>query len=348
MPQMKRHPGQLDTMATLRRLMREKFEISAEQVNGLLEKHGLGRMKAMASCEANLMNTVFDVTLEGGGGVILKVQHRPTPGWLLETEVETIQLLRQKTVLPVSDLCLLDVERDVIPHSVLISSKLPGTNGKAFFEGANLADRMALSERLGEVTEVIHGVEVPEGTGLRINLLGEWRGVVQEALRGDATLRREIEEFYSGFFSQYDALMDAVDIQVIGEDPVLLWNEGIFASLLVERGGGTVRVTGVFDFQSAGYGSRVFDFTRVEGDFNRKQPPGVYGHPEFVDCFYRGYEAAGGRRERFEPFHYVILDVIRKARQVRYWWDCARFLHPKNPDCLADVLAGLRKLANYF
>jgi len=103
-------------------------------------------------------------------------------------------------------------------------------------------------------------------------------------------------------------------------------------------------VTGIYDFQASSYGSRLFDFMRVEGDFTRTQPPGVYSNPEFVQRFYRGYQAVGGTESTFGEIDHIILDVIRKARQVRYWWDCARFLHPRNPEHLQDVLTGLEKL----
>jgi len=194
-----REPGQLDTMATLRQLFKERFEISKEQVHAILEPYDLGRVKAMESLESNLMNTVFDLSLEKGPNFILKVQHRPTPGWSLETEYEVIELLRQKTDLPVSEFCSLDVSERVIPHPYLLSSKLPGANGKTFFEAADVADQMALCERLGEITGMIHGVGAAKGLGHGLSFLAQWRRVVVNALRGDAALQDEIEAFAPDF-----------------------------------------------------------------------------------------------------------------------------------------------------
>ena len=61
----------------------------------------------------------------------------------------------------------------------------------------------------------------------------------------------------------------------------------------MKNSGSKVQIAGLYDFQFAAYGSRLFDFYKIEGDFRARQPREIYGHPEYIKQFYKGYEGTG-------------------------------------------------------
>ena len=132
----------------------------------------------------------------------------------------------------------------------------------------------------------------------------------------------------------------------IDDKPVLLWGDPFFYNLLVKNSGSKVQIAGLYDFQFAAYGSRLFDFYKIEGDFRARQPREIYGHPEYIKQFYKGYEGTGRAVNPPSDTHQILVNIIRNAIQVRYWWwDCFGIIHSKTPEYLQAILVGLAKLS---
>ena len=341
----KRLSGQLANRETVRRIIQQKLEISMATASAILEKHQLGRLMTLKSLEANPMNSIFELKPEQGDSLILKIQCRPGIG-SLEGEHYTIHLLRQLTDLPVSHLCLFDNDRDIIPYPYLLSNRLSGESGYAFFERTDHANRMQLSEALGHIVGVIHRIEVREPEQLRNCDLNQWRKIVKEALLSDADFREEIAALSDTFYSQLSDLMASVPVLQIEDEPVLLWSDAFFHNLLVKSSGRKIQITGLYDFQFAAYGSRLFDLEKIEGNFRVRRRRQIYGHPEYIEQFYKGYEGTGKAENVPSDTHQILVNIIRNAIQVRYWWwDCFGILHSKTPEYLKAILVGLAKLA---
>ena len=336
---------QLANRKRVRQICQQKLEISMATACAILESHQLGRLMTLKSLEANPMNSIFELKPEQGDSLILKIQCRPGIG-SLEGEHYTIQLLKQLTDLPVSHLCLFDNDRDIIPYPYLLSNKLSGESGYAFFERTDHANRMQLSEVLGYIVGVIHCLEVEEPEHLRNCNLNQWRKIVKEALLSDADFREEIVALSDTFYPQLDDLMASVSALQIDDEPVLLWGDAFLYNLLVKSNGGKVQITGLYDFQFAAYGSCLFDFCKIEGDFRVRRPREIYGHPEYIEQFYKGYEGTGKAVNAPLDTHQILVDIIRNAIQVRYWWwDCFGILHSKTPEYLKAILVGLAELS---
>ena len=337
--------GQPANMPTVKRIGRQKLEISTADASAILEKHQLGRLITLKPLDANPMNSIFELVSERGDSFILKIQCRPGIG-SLKGEHYAIHLLRQLTDLPVSHLCLFDNDRDIIPDPYLLSNKLSGESGYDFFERTNHANRMQLSEALGHIVGVIHRIEVREPEQLRNCDLNQWRKIVKEALFSDADFRKEIAALSDTFYLQLSDLMASVSALQIDDEPVLLWGDAFFYNLLVKSNNGKVEITGLYDFQFAAYGSHLFDFYKIEGDFRGRRPREIYGHAEYIEQFHKGYEEAGKAANAPSDTHQILVNIIRNAIQVRYWWwDCFGVLHPKTPDYLKAILGGLAELA---
>ena len=341
----KRPLGQPATMPTVKRIGRQKLEISTTDASAILEKHQLGRLMTLRPLEANPMNSIFEIKPERGDSLILKIQCRLGIG-SLKGEHYAIHLLRQLTDLPVSNLCLLDDDRDILPYPYLLSNKLSGESGYAFFERTDHAARIQLSEAFGHIVGVIHSLEVAEPERLRNCDLSQWRSIVQEALFSDENLRDEIAAFSDTFHSQLSDLMASVPALQIDNEPVLLWCDAFFHNLLLKNNGRKIQITGIYDFQFAAYGSRLFDLDKIEGNFRVRRPREIYGHPEYIEQFHKGYEGAGKAVNAPSEIHQTLVNIIRNAIQVRYWWwDCFGVIHPKTSDYLKAILVGLAELA---
>ena len=341
----KRPLGQPATMPTVKQIGRQKLEFSTADASAILEKHQLGRLVTLKSLEANPMNSIFELTLEQGDSFILKIQCRPGIG-SLKGEHYAIHLLKQLTDLPVSKLCTLDTDKDIIPYPYLLSNKLSGESGYNFFERTDHANRMHLSEALGHIVGVIHRLEVREPEQLRNCDLNQWQGIVKEALLSDEDLREEIAALSDAFYPQLNDLMASVLALQIDDEPVLLWGDPFFYNLLVKSSGSKVQITGLYDFQFAAYGSYLFDFYKIEGDFRVRRPREIYGPPEYIEQFYKGYEGAGKVVNAPSDTHQILVNIIRNAIQVRYWWwDCFGILHSKTPEYLKAILVGLAALS---
>ena len=341
----KRSLGQLAKASTVGWIGKQKLEISTAEASAILEKYQLGRLMTLKPLEANPMNSIFELALEQGDLLILKIQCRPGIG-SLEGEHYVIHLLKQLTDLPVSNLCLLDNDRDIIPYPYLLSNKLSGESGCTFFERTDHVNRMQLSEALGRIVGVIHHLEVAESEQLRNCDLRQWQGIIQETLLSGEDFRKEIAALSDTFYPQLNDLMASVTALRIDDEPVLLWGDAFFYNLLVTSSSRQVQITGLYDFQFAAYGSRLFDLYKIEGDFRVRRPREIYSQPEYIEQFYRGYAGAGKTVNASSDTHQILVDIIRNAIQVRYWWwDCFGILHPKTPEYLKTILVGFAELS---
>lgn len=341
----KRSLGQPANMPTVKRIGRQKLEISTADAAAILEKHQLGRLRTLKPLEANPMNSIFELTLERGDLLILKIQYRPGIG-SLKGEHYTIRLLKQLTDLPVSNLCTLDDDKDIIPYPYLLSNKLSGESGYDYFERTDHTNRMQLSEALGHIVGAIHSVEVGELEHIRNCNLRQWQGIIQEAFLNNDDFRQEIAVLSDTFYPQLEDLMLSAAALQIDDEPVLLWGDAFFYNLLVKSSGSKVQITGLYDFQFAAYGNNLFDFYKIERDFRGRRPREIYGHPEYIEQFYKGYKEAGMAVNAPSETCQILVNILRNAIQVRYWWwDCFGILHSKTPEYLKAILGGLAELS---
>lgn len=337
--------GQPANTPTVKRIGRQKLELSTTDASAILEKHQLGRLMTLKPLDANPMNSVFELTPEQDDSFILKIQYRPGIG-SLNGEHYAIHLLRQLTDLPVSSLCTLNDDRDIIPYPYLLSNKLSGESGSDFFERTDHANRIQLSEALGYIVGVIHSLEVAEPEHLRNCDLNQWQEIVSGALLSDENFREEIAAFSDTFYSELNDLMASVSTLQIDDEPVLLWCDAFFHNLLLKNSGRKIQITGIYDFQFAAYGSHLFDLNKIEGNFRLRRPREIYGHPEYIEQFYKGYEGVGKAVNAPSDTHQILVNIIRNAIQVRYWWwDCFGILHPKTSEYLKAILVGLAELS---
>ena len=77
-----RKTGELAQRETVKQLFTRKREVTAEETNAILEKHGLGTATSRVPIQANVMNVICEVATDRAGPLILKAQVRPAAGSL--------------------------------------------------------------------------------------------------------------------------------------------------------------------------------------------------------------------------------------------------------------------------
>lgn len=342
-----RRPGELGDRETFRRLFRQKIEISIDEANAIVEKHGLGNVHTLQPIYGNIMNANFELTTTQGESFILKIQFR-RGGHALEIEHDVAHLLKKETDLPLSEYYVFDGACDVIPYPYLLLKKCPGELGRLFFEDTNQSFRIALAKEFGRILGTIHNQKVPPTHRLPNHDLSQWRTILTDLFE-DNIFKREISAFSQSFYPQLTALLDSVTVPKIDDEPVLLWGDAFFYNLLVKQHQEHIQVTAIYDFQSARYGSRQLDFLHIEEGFRNQSErpnarrPEVYRDTSLIDEIYAGYSETGGCIAPLNASHLNLVNAIRKAHQVHYWWDCSGLLHPQTPQMLEDVLAALTR-----
>ena len=337
--------GQPHSRERLRRLSREEYPITEGQVQNILDNYRLGVLSTFETIDGtNLPNTVIDIRTTSGDGFVLKIQTRSLPEWSLRQEHQAICVLQSVDEVPVSEKCELDESGEILPYPYLISNRLQGRQGELFFQQASHELRLSLAEQLGEMTAIIHQQTPPPG----LPKLPEGMRSVEEALLGNAALKRELEAQVPGLERRMKRAMGALEDTGETGGEVLLKVEAGLHNLLVEENGKDLRISGLFDFQAARIGPRITDLTKVEGSIATHAARGP-SHPShhrdrYVEAMRQTYRGRCGFNPEFDAEAHLMLDVVGHARLVRYWWDCFEYLHPRNPLWIERVLLGLMRL----
>ncbi len=244
-----------------------------------------------------------------------------------------------------SEKCELDESGALLPHPYLISNRLEGRQGEIFFEQTSHELRLSLAEQLGVMLGRIHEPTPPAG----LPALPEGPQSVEETLLGNATLRRELEAQVPGFERRLRRCLSAAEFRGEKGDEVLLKVEVGLHNLLVEENGRRVRISGLFDFQAARLGPAITDLKKAEGSIathtarGSSCPPGSNRETHYVEGLRNAYGTLRGVNPEFDFELRLMFDIVRHARQVRYWWDLCEYLHPRNPLWIERVLLGLTR-----
>lgn len=320
--------------------------LTLEEARCILEKHQLGEARQVNRVKADSFSVVFDIADDQSNQYILKL--RPgTGGAPLERDQYVTALLRDRTNLPVSDLSLYDGDRDVIEHDYLLLRKLPGEAGLGLFKSLGEIDQIAVMREVGHVIGTIHRQELPDQRRLDNDDLRHCRDLLETTLLGDESLIAGIRTLSVSFYPRFQELIEAASFPEVGDQPVLLWRDASLWNILLEKTGEGVQVTGIFDFQNASWGTRIFDFVYVDTgeEFHGRYSTMVFGNPEYTEEFYEGYREASGVVVALRPQERILENIVFNAKFLRYFWQSARSFPPGASDQLSDILRDLESLS---
>jgi Ser/Thr protein kinase RdoA (MazF antagonist) len=322
----------------------KKIDLSTNQVSSMLEKHSLETLQSCDPIYGNLMNSNFEITTVSGDQFILKVQHK-AGGHSLTNDYIVSQCLKDR--LPIAPYQILDTDLDVISYPFLLSSKLPGELGCFAYEKSDHAGRLAIARGLGQTLAAIHSLET-DGAGLKNLDTRHFMKMIEDLLCAP-DIRSSIEGMRPGFHERLKELSVVLDRAAHEDPPTLIWRDPFFYNMLVDVSGDTPEITGVYDFQSAAYGSRQLDLERVRRGFDfqatrpRAKTSEAYADPAAIEEVWRGYEETFPRSSN-EGLSQDFAAIAEDAYEIRYDWEAAS-RYPLTAARLENFLNRLSSLA---
>lgn len=334
----------LASMEDIRALARDKPDVSRAQIDTLFEKHGFGASRSIHRLEGNFTNLTLNVETGKVGRVVLKIQFRQSRGFSLKAEFIATRALKSVDGVPVSGSLLFDGDGEPLPFQCLLVPQVPGESGVGYYKGASPPQRLRLGALLGELLARVHNQTCPEPLrSEKTRDLRSWERTVRDTLFGDAALASSIEATLPELCDRLLFALDpAPDARILSGN-VFLWGEPGLHNVLVGNGG-TLRITNVHDFQSAGWGTAKHDLQQVEGEAAAR-PGSDHYEPGYVDAFRSSYRAAiEDPVATLSVEELKLLSIVKNIRGIRFFWDCGRLLHPRTPEFLGAAVSGLESL----
>ena len=313
---------------------------SASQGARALECCGLGPLTEWCEVGANPINCLYRAECGGSAVYFLKVQ--PRGGFFLGTQAAVTQLLASATDLPVSGFCHHETDPGILGYPYLIASGLPGTEGRAAFEAAGDGDRCDMLRQFGQVTARIHRVRPAPDIDLPTRDLSRWRQTIEEKLLRNQPLISSLPPDSRNRLPGIAATLDQVDVDLAPGPQAVLWGDAALHNLLFDEG---LQVSGVLDFENAGFGDLLADQLHVAGDFDVRRPREIYGQPQYLESFWAGYQAGGGVRIQPTGTYLHIRTATQKATGICWFWETLGSLHRKTGQWLDELEGALSELA---
>ena len=322
--------------AAFRRALYEKPPFTKEQGSAAFERYGLGRLLEWSPVEANMINSVYRAS-STEGCYFVKIQFRP--GFSLKAQEEATLIAREETDLPICDVCILNDDAEPFGHPFLICSSLPGTHGRTLFEEADEALQRQILRGYGSVVACLHRVRAMEHTLPERNYVG-WRDKIRRNFLQDSELVNALPTACQARVPIIAELLEDVDVELAPVPQGFLWGDAVLHNLLLENNG---KVTGVIDFENAGWGDLLLDQFHVESEFNGRKPREIYGRAGYREEFWHSYEQAGGVRTEPEETYVKVRKAVQAAG-FSWFWKAARVLGPRVASNIENLETALREL----
>ncbi len=154
-------------------------------------------------------------------------------------------LCSSPTVPEISVLC---EDTDAFGYPYLISSLLPGTQGRDFFERPSTSDdrRCRLLKEFGSVVAAINEQSVSDGL-LPVQDVTQWREDIRRKLLYNQDLVADLPEDCQAKLPIIEGLLDNIDVVPNPSPQGLLWGDATIHNLLVDDDG---HIVGIHDFEN--------------------------------------------------------------------------------------------------
>lgn len=318
----------------------EKPHFSALQGAQALGRCGLRPLTDWREVRANPINCLYRAECGVSSVYYLKVQ--PQGGFSLETEATATELLAAATALPVSGFCHYEASPDILGCPYLVIGGLPGVEGRAAFEAAGDGDRCDMLRQFGEATAVIHLVSPAPDTDLPVRDLSQWRQTIETKLLGNQPLVSSLPPEGRSRLPAIAAALDRIDLDLEPVPQGVLWGDAALHNLLYDENG---QVSGVLDFENAGFGDLLVDQLHVVGDFQVRAPREIYSQPHYLEAFWSGYLAAGGSRIEPGSTYLRVRTAAQKAGSICWFWHVLGAPHRRTGQWLDELEGALLELA---
>lgn len=329
----------LGTMDDIRAIYHARPVVDIAKAQCILDKHDLGRATGLQPLGPYVTNFIYRIDREELPPLVLKGQYRPTKTWDVRIEAEAIPLLRDGSDLPVPAAVIYDGDTDVLDHSYCLIDWLDGRSTLEAAKESPLDDRLTIAEQMGAVHRAIHDCPVPSGADLPLADLRDWRRLTQgQLLAGDA-LHRELQQLCPAFEDILNRGLEMARDTPSLRPPVLVWRDGSPGNTVCRVDNGSLRICGVFDFQSAIIMQPTWDLIKAFNHYVPGSEPDRPPTPEWC-AFCSGY----GAEQPLDPAERCPFSVVGNAMHTRHWYESMGFLHPQTPAWLDGLLSSLGQL----
>ncbi len=302
------------------------MKIAKSQVNKIIRKRfKLARVLSIQKINKGYTNHIYEISINyPRKDLILKVGSPKEEYYSIAKEAYIINLIRDKTNIPVPDIYVVDEGHKIIPFDYILMSKLPGMdldeawdlipndqrNKVAYYAGKMLAELHTIKmDSFGDIIKsgVIKGPKLAfKNEGQRsINSWVEYiyPEFVRVAVRiplfgGDKKETLKIFDYL--LKNQKVAEQDS-------EIPVLVHTDFHLKHIRVKECDGKWGICGLFDFEYATSAPKTFDWVKLERHvFNE--------HPEIRKDFVKGYDSIGSRNK----FHDRLVRLYLVGRTAQF------------------------------
>jgi len=298
----------------------ERLSFGPDQGDIALRRHDLGHLEDWTRMRSNMINAVYKA-LSTEGCFYVKIQYRK--GYSLKDHLRANKMVSELTSLPVCRNCIYDDDTEPFGFPFLIADELPGQVGRDMFEEGPDDLRFEILRHYGRAAATLHGME-HNNHGLTNRDYRDWMVTIRRDLLNDTELISALSASSRKRIPRNSKLLDSVKVELPPVPQGFLWGDAVLQNLLFDTSG---RLTGVIDFENAGWGDLLMDQLHIEADFQVRKPREIYGRSDLRNAFWESYEAAGGMR--IEPTTEYIK--VRRAVQgsgVSWFWKAARWIPP--------------------
>lgn len=269
-----------------------------------------------AELTGGFFNTAYDLELEDGRQVILKVAPSDETFTLsyekniMAAEVEALRLVAADGRIPVPAVYSYDDSRSVIPSPYFFMEKVYGQPYSEAKEGYSAVEQAEIERELGRYQRLINGIAGPrfglfaqaayEGTeSWREAFTGMLRTLLEDARELKVALPAEEEEIWQLLEHYLPALDEVTEPRLIHWD---LWNGNLF----VQSG----QIVSIIDWERALWGDVLMEY--------------YFRHFEHSRPFYEGYGqsfGSPGERLRIKLYDFYLDLIMRVECDSRQYKD---------------------------
>lgn len=254
-------------------------EVSRAALAALLERHGLGPLETV-----DALNAGAGMLLVNGDLAI----RCSAQSLLLRKEALIYRRLALLPDVPGPEVLALDTARDLLPCDALILRHVPGVVGSAIWSSLDSVQREQISEELGRICGMIHGLHWSVYGGLIPEDMHELRSarwtdiVLQKAVRvyeqasRRGLLSRRVLDAFATTVSDSESVITTPEPPVLTHTDLGMWN------VLLRQEGACWRIAAVLGWESALTADPAWEFAALWS-----VPINAYPLP---DSFMHGYK----------------------------------------------------------
>jgi aminoglycoside phosphotransferase (APT) family kinase protein len=317
------------------RLVKPDVTVSPAQAQAIVDRLGAGQTVAQFSkLQGGAIGAIYEIGLmDGAPSLILKV-YPESLHWKMQKEVNVCALLSGRLGVPVPRVLLADDTKSIVSLNFVLMNKLDGVVFRDLEPGLVASEQFAAYSQMGEVLRQIHRISLPSFG--YIGPRGVWTAHASNRAYMSLQFETKLTEFVEG--GGDPALGDRLRAIVVERTYLLDACTGArlchydfhSGNVLAESNDGTLRLSGILDFESAIAGDPLMDIAKALYYFTPEDEPKKAG-------LLAGYRALdrGDWQE--------TLDLYRLYATLELWCWMAQIGNREPLDSLAE---DLRRSAN--